>query len=725
MNKQIYIFNLLLILLITGILTIPLFAVEDSYHLQLRNQLETDYNIVGGEWVLTDQEKSTNQLTNLAAVSKKTENWNGLEPFTEIVRLTVTQKGANAWDNAVRFATRTTINKDDVILLVIWVRGIQGEEGLGRIQHIFEMTTDPYSKDLDIGQEPAAEWQQWMLPFQAGKDHAVGQARYQINMGYMQQVIEIAGLALINYGNKYSLDDLPRSIYDLDYEGRDLNAPWRAEAQQRIEQYRKTPINIQVINKNDQPVKNATVQLNMLQHEFGFGTAIAVSRMLENSADANIYLEKMENLSGNGKTFNIVVLENALKWPTWENPWWSGGKDGTASVVEWFRDRDIKVRGHNLVWPGFTYLPDDIEEFQADTTYIRNRIFDHIEEITGYPGIYGEIVEWDVINEAAHNFDLENIFGSRQIYIDWFNQAKLGDPNALLYINDYNIIINGGSNLASRQRYKELIQYLLDNDAPLDGIGIQGHFSSPLTAPAKVFDILQEFSVYNKDISITEYDAVDVPAELAADYMRDLLTICFSHPAVKNFLMWGFWDGQHWGDDAPIFKQDWTLKPSGEVFINQVFNEWWTNATGSTNAQGLFTTGGFLGKYEVVVDVDNIHTVQTVNLNKSTGVITVKLDSDVTDVSKDKTAMAFSLAQNYPNPFNPVTIIKYSIPVPVQARLEIININGQTVAVPVNKYHPAGDYEIKYDAAQLPAGVYFYRLTAGVNSKIFKMTLLK
>ncbi|HPG39558.1 MAG TPA: endo-1,4-beta-xylanase [bacterium] len=703
----------------------PLFAEEDSYHQNLRNQLKTDYDLEGGEWVLTDQENTTNKLTNLSGVTKKIETGSGSEPFTEIVRLTVTQKGANAWDNAVRFAIRTAIKKDDVLLLVIWVRGVHGEQGMGRIQHIFEMTTDPYSKDLDIGQEPAAAWQQWMLPFQAGKDHAVGQARYQINMGYMQQVVEIGGLALLNYGNKYTLEELPRSLFDLDYDGRDLNAPWRVEAQQRIEQYRKAPVTIQVINKNDHPVKNAGVQFNMLQHEFGFGTAIAASRMLENSTTADIYREKLENLSGDGKTFNIVVVENALKWPPWENPWWPGGRDGVASVVEWFRDRDIKVRGHNLVWPGWTYLPDDIKEHQADTTYIRDRIFDHIEEITGYPGIYGEIAEWDVINEAAHNFDLENVFGTKRIYIDWFNWAKLGDPNALLYINDYSIIINGGSDLSSQQRYKELIQYLIDNAAPLDGIGIQGHFGSPLTAPARVYEILQDFGSFNKDISITEYDAVEVPAELAADYMRDLLTICFSHPAVQNFLMWGFWDGQHWGDDAPIFKQDWTLKPSGEAFINQVFNEWWTNATGSTNAQGLFATSGFLGKYEVVVDIENIHTVQTVNLSKSTDVITVKLDSDVTDVGKEKTARIFSLAQNYPNPFNPVTTINYTIPVPVQARLEIININGQTVAVPVSKYHTAGDYEIKFDAAQLPAGIYFYRLSAGSFTKTAKMLLLK
>lgn len=51
----------------------------------------------------------------------------------------------------------------------------------------------------------------------------------------------------------------------------------------------------------------------------------------------------------------------------------------------------------------------------------------------------------------------------------------------------------------------------------------------------------------------------------------------FSHPSVDAFIMWGFWDGNHWHQNAPIFNLDWSIKPSGQAYIDKVFNEWWTN----------------------------------------------------------------------------------------------------------------------------------------------------
>ena len=701
------------------------FSKEDSYHLNLRDQLKNSFNIEGGAWVLTDQENTTNKLAALTRVSKKTESYSGKEPFTEVVRLTAATKGTNPWDNAVRFNTKTAIKKDDALLLVIWVRGIEGDEDYGRIQHIFEMTSDPYTKDLNLGQSPATVWQQWMIPFQAGRDHEIGKARYQINMGYMAQIIEVAGLAILNYGSKYTVEELPRSDFDLDYEGRDPDAPWRAAAQQRIEQHRMAPITVNVVNKFDQPVKNAAVEVNMLQHEFGFGTAIAISRMLDNSNDGVVYQDMLADLTGDEKTFNIVVVENGLKWPPWENTSWGGTRQETADVVSWFRDQDIKVRGHNLVWPGWQYLPDDIEEHKDDTTYISQRIKDHIFEIAGFKGIKGEIAEWDVINENAHNFDLRNVYGSEDMYIDWFKWAKTADPDAKLYLNEYSIINNSGLDLTSQQRFKDLIQFHIDNGAPLDGIGIQGHFGLPLTSPERVYTILEEFAIFGKDISITEYDAAGVEEELAADYIRDLMTICFSHPSVKNFLMWGFWDGQHWHKDAPIFNRDWSLKPSGQMFIDQVFSEWWTNKTGKTNAQGIFTTTGYLGTYEVLVSYDDIKNADCFTLTKANGAITVKLNSDVTGLRDNTAPFKFKLDKNYPNPFNPQTKIQYSVPKKSRVKLEIFNTSGQMVAQLVNEVQQPGIYDKTFDASRLPSGVYFYKLQADGLTQSAKMLFMK
>ncbi|MCH9028333.1 MAG: T9SS type A sorting domain-containing protein [Bacteroidetes bacterium] len=87
--------------------------------------------------------------------------------------------------------------------------------------------------------------------------------------------------------------------------------------------------------------------------------------------------------------------------------------------------------------------------------------------------------------------------------------------------------------------------------------------------------------------------------------------------------------------------------------------------------------------------------------------------------------LTFGLEQNYPNPFNPSTNIKYSVPENGFVNLSVYNLVGEEVSVLVNETVNAGFYEIKFNAANLPSGTYFYRIQAGNNVQVKKMLLLK
>jgi uncharacterized repeat protein (TIGR01451 family) len=85
----------------------------------------------------------------------------------------------------------------------------------------------------------------------------------------------------------------------------------------------------------------------------------------------------------------------------------------------------------------------------------------------------------------------------------------------------------------------------------------------------------------------------------------------------------------------------------------------------------------------------------------------------------------FSCSQNYPNPFNPVTTIEYAVPEAANVTLRIYNVNGQLVETLVDGYQSAGVYRINWRATRHPSGVYFYRLTAGNETAMRRMMLLK
>jgi len=104
-------------------------------------------------------------------------------------------------------------------------------------------------------------------------------------------------------------------------------------------------------------------------------------------------------------------------------------------------------------------------------------------------------------------------------------------------------------------------------------------------------------------------------------------------------------------------------------------------------------------------------------------IVTVDL-TNITTV-EDEINYEFSLEQNYPNPFNPITTIKYSIAEENKVGLKIYDILGSEIKTLVNETKAPGNYEVELNGSNLASGIYFYKLEAGINISIKKLTLLK
>jgi len=85
---------------------------------------------------------------------------------------------------------------------------------------------------------------------------------------------------------------------------------------------------------------------------------------------------------------------------------------------------------------------------------------------------------------------------------------------------------------------------------------------------------------------------------------------------------------------------------------------------------------------------------------------------------------AFTLMQNYPNPFNPTTSIKFTVNSSQFVTLKVYNLLGQEVATLVNEVKAPGEYVVQWQA-DLPSGIYIYRLQAGKFIVSKKMLLVK
>ncbi len=205
-----------------------------------------------------------------------------------------------------------------------------------------------------------------------------------------------------------------------------------------------------------------------------------------------------------------------------------------------------------------------------------------------------------MVNEPFDNHDILDVCG-REVMVDWFRRARERLPaDCRLFLNDYGIVAAGGATDTPHQKhYLDTIRFLQEQGAPLEGLGVQSHFGSQPTPPLTAIRILDTLAASKLPIVVTEFDVNTQDEDYQAAYTRDYLTLCFAHPAVAGFLMWGFWEGAHWLPQAAMLRKDWSARSNLAVWRELVLKRWWTDVTVTTDAEGRASLRGFKGDYEI------------------------------------------------------------------------------------------------------------------------------
>jgi endo-1,4-beta-xylanase len=527
------------------------------------------------------------------------------QAFTQAWRVTGLKPLAEPYASQLVGTNVVPVKQNDVILLQFWARSILGKPA--QTEFVFEWNADPYDKSAVVAVSLTPSWVLYSVPFKAHRDFPIGTVNAGFRLGYNNQSFELGGVVIKNYAKTQTLKSLPFSGFT--YVGREANAAWRAAADARIDQLRKSDLRVKVVNANGQVIPNATVKLEMIRHAFRFGTAVDAEKLLGTSVDSITYKKTILEL------FNHVVLENDLKWPNWE----TYSRARALQALQYFKANKITVRGHNLIWPCLDYcLPNDVPGLFSNPGALRLRIDSHLVDILG--ATKGQLVDWDVINEPSANKNLSNVLGEDEMAAQ-LKRVKQLEPTARLFLNDYGNLGEGNLDV----EFKRIIARMIALRAPLEGIGLQAHFGTQLTPPTDLFARLTDFGKFGLPLAITEFDVNVNNDALQADYLRDFMTVAFSSPNVNGFLMWGFWEGSHWIPNAALYRQDWSIKPNGQAYKDLLFKRWWTKASGLSNVNGQYSTRGFLGNYKVTVAFGWRTVTQNVVLSKTSGEFVIRL----------------------------------------------------------------------------------------------------
>lgn len=500
---------------------------------------------------------------------------------------TATATPSTPWDSQMSRVLPPALTSGRWLRFRLWARSETGS----RIGLIHELNSQPYSKSLSnvIGLTP--EWKEYAIAYQTAT-YAAGASALRIQTGFNQGTVELANIRLEDFGVQ---TEPPQSI-NLDvFGGQLVDDGWKEAAQERIRKHRMGEIRVAITDADGNPVPGASVKVDQLKHSFKFGTAVADGPLFANTGDGDRYRTELKRL------FNYVVTENALKWQ-FNN---GAGFPTADRMLQWFAENGLTARGHVLLWPSYQHLPTSVRNLRGEA--LRRAVEAHVREYV--EKTRGRLVAWDVVNEAYTNTEVLRD-GGRDLLWKSFQWAREVNPDIDLVYNDYNISnVRAGASDAHRNAILAIVRELIENGAPVTVLGDQGHMSVPLTPIPRVLETWDELSQFGRPIEITEFDVTfGGPRDEAAQarYVEDYMTAAFSHPNIRSFLFWGFWDGAHWlaSQGAGLFRRDWSARPALEAYERLVFNEWWTKLEGATGEDGVFTGRAFLGKHRVTVTVE-------------------------------------------------------------------------------------------------------------------------
>ncbi len=493
----------------------------------------------------------------------------------------------------------------------LWLRAVEEEGRSSQVgmevllrsrERIGGQFVFPLSRPVTTG----TEWERIRLQAQLPMDFGPGELLLIVRPLYFAPVTEVADIRLEIVDEKPALPAVRL------YPGQEAEAPWRAKAAELIRAHRAGPLAVRVIDRDGRPLPGARVRIAQTRHAYPFGTAVVANRIVDGPfspyspeftpaddrarAAANaVYREKLSSL------FNYAVTENDLKWPIWSGPRHWTRPEWTLEALRWLRGRGFRVKGHTLVWASWRMTPEWLRQYEQDPDALQARILEHIADIGA--ATRDLVDDWDVLNEPMSHRDLIELLGMERV-AGWFRQARAVTPGVRLIINDFDIIGNNGS--PQRQDgYYAFIRELLDRGAPIDGIGFQSHFwSSRLTPPERMWEIIDRFAGLGLPLYVTEFD-MNLPDEaVQAEYTRDFLTAWFAHPATAGFIMWGFWAEAHWFREAgAMFRANWAPKPNAHAYQQLLFEEWRTDVSVAAGEDGVARARPFFGEHTLTVTV--------------------------------------------------------------------------------------------------------------------------
>jgi len=289
------------------------------------------------------------------------------------------------------------------------------------------------------------------------------------------------------------------------------------------------------------------------------------------------------------KHFNSIVAGNAMKAASLQPREGEFNWKDADTIAAFARENGMQLRFHTLVWhqqaPAWFFLDEDggrmmdetdPDKRAANKKLLLDRLDAHIRAVVAR--YKDDIVAWDVVNEVVDEAEADGmrhsewymLTGTDYIKTAFHAAREAAGEDAKLIINDYNTNMP-----AKRDRLLRLVQDLLAEGVPIDGVGHQTHVNIEWPSGEEIAASIRAFAALGLDNQITELDMSVYGGSDRGDYgdalpdgllekqaeryreIFDALLAVKDH--ISSVTLWGIADDNTWLHYFPVNRTDYPL----------------------------------------------------------------------------------------------------------------------------------------------------------------------
>jgi len=245
-------------------------------------------------------------------------------------------------------------------------------------------------------------------------------------------------------------------------------------------------------------------------------------------------------------------------------------------IADFARQNNMTMRGHTLVWhsqtPAAFFTDDKGNQLTKEQLYERLRIY-----MTAVMNRYKDVIFcWDVVNEALSDSP-DNLYRTssrwyqicgKDFIAQAFRIARSVNPNVKLIYNDYNLV-----DPAKLERAITMLKEMKDAGVPVDGVGMQAHWSKEVTGEM-LNTAINRFAALGLEVQMTELDVTtysnyhgeggrnqvqetqpyskEVEDLLANNYKTYFEVMHKNADKITSVTFWGLHDGMTWLNGFPV-----------------------------------------------------------------------------------------------------------------------------------------------------------------------------